>query len=186
MKASLHQSGNWHIAYTHRFFEDNVASVEGFHPTRFIEQWPRPKEIAPGVTLAFRIVTPSSAVNTPFDQSRFPHFIWIPSAPDGNATEVDMIITAPTTPVTGWPGKRSVGTQLVGSMPLDSGETVWVVWWVIEMPKLPTVRTKPKYYKRRGPDGFKGKQLRALVFGSENDGSRVLYDCAVQVTKHGN
>lgn len=183
LKASMHQSGNWHIAYTRRFFDENVAAAEGIHSTRFIEQWPRPTVLAPGFTLAFRIVTPLSAVSTPCDQPSSPHLEWIPNAPEGKATEIDVIITDPRTDVTSWPGKRSMGTQLVGSITLDSGETVWIVWLVVDNPKFTTIRTTAKYYKGRGPEDLRGKKLRALVFGNEKDGSRVVYDCSVHGTK---
>ncbi len=184
LKASLHESGQWHIAYSNSFFDENVDDSRSKEKGRFIEKWPRPNEIAPGLTLAYRIVTPWSAVNTPYDGSSFKNMNWIPQASKGRATEIDIIITKPTTTVSGWPGKRSMNTQLVDSMNIDSGETVWIVHWEIEMPSLPNKKITPQYYKGKSKeDLLKGDNLRILVFGSEKDGSRTLYDCAVEINE---
>src|SRR5688572_7046290 len=69
LKASLHQSGNWHIAYSQRTFEQRVQGTNPKFIDRFIEKWPRPPEMVPGVTLAFRIVTPWSAVKSTIEGS---------------------------------------------------------------------------------------------------------------------
>lgn len=187
LKASLHESGNWHIAYSQRTFEENVKDAISKFTDRFIEKWPRPSEIAPGVTLAFRIVTPWSAVTNEIEASNVKGVIWLPNAPESKATEIDIFLVKPTTPVSGWPGKRSVGTSLIGSIPLESGETVWAVYWTVAMPDL-TSATKGtgRFYKGKNRKDLEGKGLRALVFGTEPDGSRVMYDCAVQSRRANN
>jgi len=186
LKASLHQSGKWHIAYNNKFFEENVDDPKHKEKGRFLEKWPRPKDLSPGLTLAYRIVTPWSAVNTPFDESSFKKTTWIPNANIGKATEIDILITAPSTKTTGWPGMRSMNTKLAHSMVLDSGETVWIVYWEVEIPTLPSVNTNPSYYKGKSKKDLEGENMRVLVFGNEDDGSRVLYDCALEVSKKGN
>jgi len=135
LKASLHQSGSWHLAYTQRTFEEKVEAAVAKQRDRFIERWPRPKSIAEGVTLAFRIVTPWSSVISSIGETKS-NIIWIPNAPKPKATEIDVITTAQTAPVSGWPGKRSMGTSLVGSFQLENGEAVWVVHRVVDMPDL--------------------------------------------------
>lgn len=180
LKASLHDSGSWHFAYTQKTFEEKVEGVVAKQRDRFIEKWPRPKSIAEGVTLAFRIVTPWSSVTSSIGETKS-DIIWIPNAPKPKATEIDIIITAETTPVTGWPCKRSMGTSLVGSFQLENGETVWVVYKVIDMPDLSSaMKGKVRFYKGMGPQDLKGGNLRALAYGREQDGSRVVYDCVVQ------
>lgn len=77
LKASLHQSGQWHIAYTEKAFENQVRGAIAQHDRRFIETWPRPAEIAPGLTLAYLIVTPSEAVTSPLDPAQDKKIIWI-------------------------------------------------------------------------------------------------------------
>jgi hypothetical protein len=180
LKASLHESGSWRIAYTPETFKHEVEGTAVKHRDRVIEKWPRPKPIAQGVTLAYRIVTPSSSVTSSIGKVKG-NIIWIPNAPKLKATEIDVIITVPNTPVTDWPGKRSMGTSLVGSLELENGETVWVVHMAIDMPNL-SAATKGSFhfYKGRGPQDLESGNLRALVFGHEKDGSRVIYDCVVQ------
>lgn len=181
LKASLHQSGNWHIAYSQRTFEEKVQGTIPKSTDRFVEKWPRPTEIAPGITLAFRIITPWSAVTNAIEGSNVAGVIWLPNAPEPKATEIDVFLVKPTTPVSGWPGKRSVGTSLIGSIPLESGETVWAVYWVVAIPDLSKAsKGIGRFYKGASEKDLEGEGLRALVFGTEPDGSRVIYDCAVE------
>ena len=83
--------------------------------------------------------------------------------------------------VSGWPGKRSVGTSLIGSIPLENGETIWAVHWVVAMPDLSKAgKGIGQFYKGAGNKDLEAEGLRALVFGMEPDGSRVMYDFAVK------
>lgn len=180
LKASLHKSGSWRIAYTPETFKQEVEGTAAKHRDRVIEKWPRPKPIGKGVTLAYRIVTPSSSVTSSIGKTKG-DIIWILNAPIPKATEIDVIITAPNTPVTDWPGKRSMGTSLIGSLKLENGETVWVVHRAIDMPDLSTAtKCSFHFYKGKSPQDLESDNLRALVFGHEKDGSRVIYDCVVQ------
>lgn len=182
LKASLHQSGSWHIAYSPRTFEQDVrAAIPGI-VDRFIEKWPRPAEIAPGVTLAFRIVTPASAVISPIED--FGRVIWLPNAPSGKATEIDILLVKAGTPVSDWPTKRSMGTSLVGWITLESGDTLWAVYWVVPMPDLSRMKKgTARFFRGKSRADLTDDGLRALAFGAEPDGSRVMYDFAVQFKK---
>ena len=62
MKLSLHESDNWHFAYDPRFFEKRMPKDKRTDMGRFIDKWQRPSALAPGVTLALRIVTPWTAL----------------------------------------------------------------------------------------------------------------------------
>ena len=180
-KASLHQSGNWHIAYSQKTFEDQVKGAIPKFNDRFIEKWPRPNEIVPGVTLAFRIVTPYSALTNSQDHGNYAKVKWIDNAPTSKATEVDILITKPAVSVSGGPGKRTMGTSIIGSFQLENGETVWAVSWIVDMPDFPkTDRGVGRFYRGKNKKDLETDGLRALVFGTEPDGSRVIYDCAVQ------
>ena len=181
LKTSLHESGEWHTAYWQSVFEEHVKGTSPTHKDRYIEKWPRPPEISPGFTLAFRIVTPWSAVTNAIEGSNLKEIIWLPNAPESKATEIDILMSKPTTPVSGWPGKQSMGTSLIGSIPLENGETVWAVYWVVAMPDFTSLGKKTfRFYKGRSKKDLEGERLRALLFGTEPDGSRVIYDCAVQ------
>ncbi len=182
LKTSLHESGRWHVAHSHEVFEKYVDGANPNVSDRFIEKWQRPLEIALGVTLALRIVTPSSAVTTDIDPSQTNGVIWIPKAPDAKATDIYIFLVKSTTVVSGWPGKRGMGTSLVGAIPLASGETVWVVHRVIPMPDLSYINNKgtARFYKGKSQKDLETGSLRAMAFGCESDGSRVIYDFAVQ------
>jgi len=76
-----------------------------------------------------------------------------------------------------------MGTKPVGSYKLSIEETVWVVYWVIDSPDLSAANKGiGRFYKGRGKKDLEPGNLRALVFGEEPDGSRVIYDCAVART----
>ncbi|MCF8068296.1 MAG: hypothetical protein K9L30_06900 [Desulfobacterales bacterium] len=180
-KASLHQSGYWHVAYSNNFFEKKVESSEKIEKGRFIEKWFKPKEIAPGITLAYRIVTPSSSVNVPYDKSNFKRIHWISNANTGKATEISILISKPSTQISNWPGKNSMNTKLVATMILDNNEVVWIVYREIDMLKLPNLNTDPKYFKGKSKKDLICDNLRILIFGKEIDGSRVFYDCALEI-----
>ena len=112
--ASLHQSGDWRIAYTPEFFKENLGTFPDKCDNRVIMQWPRPPQIVEGVTLAFRIITPYPAVSIPLDTPLSKSIIRIPVPPDNRAVEIAVIITSPRVPVSQWPGRNSMYTQLVG------------------------------------------------------------------------
>lgn len=184
LKTSLHESGNWHTAYIHNFYEKNVPGEHKNEKGRFVEKWNRPLNIADGVTLALRIITPSRSVNTQFDESKFKKMSWIPNAPVDKATEIYIIITKPRDEIAGWPGSRSMGTELIGSLNLDNGDTVWIVYSYVDIPELPSMKATPRYFAGKSIDDLKSNDLRALVFGDHDDGSRVLYDVSVSISKN--
>lgn len=179
LKASLHQSGSWHVAYSQRAFENDVQGAIPTQQDRFLEKWPRPKPIAPGVTLSFRIVTPYSAVTSPIGEANR-NVVWIPNCPAPRATEIDIILVSSSTPVTGWPGKNKMGTKLIASYKLPNDQSVWAVYGVVDMPDVSAAtRGVGRFFKGRSREDLESDDLRALVFGHEPDGSRAMYDCAV-------
>ncbi len=117
-------------------------------------------------------------MNSPIRQKQDKSVKWTNKAPDGQATEFDIIITK-TKPATGWPGQRSMGTSLVGSLALTSGETVWVVSQNVAMPDLSKGGALPfgKFFKgRTWRDLKRGQPLRSLLFQHQADGSRTVFD----------
>lgn len=178
LKTSLHQSGNWHVAYFQDFFEGRVPEEHRTERGRFIDQWSRPNPIAPGVTLAFRIITPWSSVTSQCDMPT--SITVVPPPTDGRAIEFDVFLVDSTTPVTGCPGKSKMNTRLVGSYALPSGTSVWIIWWEVDMPNLRTLRGTPKFYRGSSFDDLRVGGIRMLAFGDEPDGSKVIYDCVAK------
>ncbi|MFN3322679.1 MAG: hypothetical protein ACK5AZ_04210 [Bryobacteraceae bacterium] len=178
LKASLHASGRWHIAFDQTFLDANAVPEEW--PTRFLDSWNRPSELVPGFTLACRIITPYAAVNAGVAPSEAEDTVWIPPPPEGEAVETVVAVTRSEMQVTNWPGKRSMGTQFVGRLDLDNRDVVWVVTRVTSMPALKLSFNRQRFFHGRTSGDVKGPGLRAIVFGSEPDGSRVIYEAVVR------
>ena len=183
LKISLHESGNWHIAYFEGFFEEYVPEEHRTERGRFIDQWNCPKPIAPGVTLAVRIVTPWSSVTARGEESA--SIVSVPPPAEGRAIECDIFLIDRTTPMTGWPGKNKMNTRLIGSYELPSGNSVWVVWWEVDMPNMGTLQGTPRFYRGASMDDLKTERVRVLMFGDKPDGSKTIYDCVAKYEKRG-
>lgn len=182
-KTSLHESGEWHIAYDNKFFDEKVRQEDKSEKGRFIYKWNVPPPIAPGVRLAFRIITPSGSVCTPHKD--VPSIIQLPKPAEGKALEIDLLIVEPTVKlVPDWPGKDNMNTLLVGSFQLPSRRTVWVVYWEIPIPAISKQQIgQGKFFEGYTHEDLKGDGFKALVFGHEPDGSRVLYDYKVSIER---
>lgn len=181
LKTSFHGSGNWHIAYSKGFFEESVPEKHRTERGRFINQWSRPNPIAPGVTLVFRIVTPWSSVTARSGESA--SIVSVPPPAEGRMIEFDIFLIDRMTPMTGWPGRNGMNTRLVGAYVLPSGNSVWVVWWEADMPKMGTLQGTPRFYRGASMDDLKTERLRMFMFSDEPDGSKVIYDCVGKYEK---
>ena len=74
-----------------------------------------------------------------------------------------------------------MNAQLVGSFILSSRETVWVVYTTIPFePSMPKTG-KACLFKGVDPSVFSSPNLRAVFFGDEPDGSRVMYDIPINI-----
>ena len=186
-KASMHESGKWHVAYDKDFLEcliepqyDGIESR--FVENRLIDRWLRPTPIGPGVTLAYRILIPASAVNLPMSDGIPSSILWVKAPPLATAVEISLVITDQGTVVSDWPGSRSMNTQLVGSFGLEDNATLWIVYRVVEMPQFGTLRGKATKFKSgRGID-LGGPGIRAILFGKASDGSRFMVECATNMS----
>jgi hypothetical protein len=183
LKASLHESGSWHIAYNNKFFDEKVRQEDKTEKGRFLKKWKAPPPIAPGTQLAVRIVTPYGSVCTPHND--IPNIIQIPNPAEGNAVEIDLLIIEPTVNlIPEWPGKDNMNTSLVGSFQLPSGRTVWVVYWEIPIPTSQKQLTgQMRYFAGSAHECIKGDELKVLAFGNEPDGSKALYDYKVSIER---
>jgi hypothetical protein len=182
LKASLHESGKWHVSYTQKFFERRVAGSGGqAQKSRFVQEWARPRPLSARLTLAYRILTPHSSVTSPMS-AKDAKVIWLPNCPPGKATEIDIFLISNSTAVTGWPGKNKMATKLVGRYDLPDGGSVWVVYWVTDMPELSgTKEGRGRFYVGKTKRDLNADNLRVMAFSHhESDGSRVMYDLAVK------
>jgi hypothetical protein len=98
--------------------------------------------------------------------------------------EICIFITSPNALVSSWPGKNRMQTKLVGSMLLDNGEKIWVVYRVIELPDFKDMHGTPRYFKGRSKDDLKGERLRVFAHGiHREDGSLFIFDGALAPAK---
>jgi hypothetical protein len=181
LKASLHESGTWQVGFNRRYLDAHAPREEW--PTRIVDKWDRPKELAPGVTLAYRILTPSASVNTTPTADERSRIVWIVPPPDGRAVEIALVLTAPTTVTTDWPGRRSLGTSLVGHFTLDNGHTAWIVSRIVDMPQIPNLTVNRERYFSGRTRVDVGPNTRAILFRDAPDGSHVMYDVVLMRTE---
>jgi len=183
LKASLHQSGKWHISYSRKF---HATGFQDIHrpSTRFPDTWHRPPAARSGFTVAHRIVVPWYAA-TSRARGELNEVFWVPPAAEGQAVEFTIIFTDKHAPAGEWPGSRSMKSGLVGSFPLPSGELVWVVWTVQPFALPQNLDTVPNYFKGKGRHSLIFGDLRAVAFAHHSDGSRVMYDFPVHRRRRG-
>ncbi len=166
LKVSLHELGEWYI---------ELRKPKGHHNCK----WQQQNILESGITLVFKIITPSAAVTTPIDKSKTKKVKWIPNASKGKAIEISALLTSKTTLITGWPAKRSMGTKLIDSIKLDNEETFWLVYREIEIPKLSLPQPKIEFFYGKGPEDLRKEGLRVVVLGGQHDGTIVLYDSLI-------
>jgi hypothetical protein len=133
VKVSFHEGGPFRFALTaeHLKKPDRLQAPEGTDP-RLAKAWPRPPEIAPGLTRAFSIFVPWFEVIERPGAERG-SVTWADPPPKGSAVEFDVFFSTPTAEVSTHPGARSMGTRSVGTITLPNAERVFVVWWTPEI-----------------------------------------------------
>ena len=174
LKASLHQSGSWHLAYLEGFYQESIPDEKKTEDGRYISKWAQPSEIAPGFTLAFQIFTPSAAVNTPLENSS--KFECIPAPTNNAAIEISIFILADTATENNCPGHSTMRTKSVGSMSLPNGSVVSIVYRECEMPNFSFGPVNAHLFRGTTTEGLEDANLRMLVFGDKADGSRFIVD----------
>lgn len=189
IKASLHESGIWRFAFTAEYAEREFGKEHEVHDTRLIDRWERPNDIAPGVTLAFRIVIPGSDLHvSPMPSSDRKQLSWIDPPIENQLVEIDLIITEPNVRTTDWPAKNGMGTSLLSSSILPSGETLWLVYlyadieegWILDRERFRAQlrRVKPRFV--HASSLLKAGNPRFMVMGFYQDGSRYFMDLAAK------
>jgi len=180
LKASLHESGSWHIGFIR---DDLKRRLDPAHPrciNPYLDRWNRPKEIAPGFTLAFRLVVPTFSVNIPIGSSFSADIIRIPTAPKDKAVEVDILFTPRGMSPEDWPGRGAMKTQFVGRFALESNEDICVVYQMTDVPSLRPPPGAKASFTSFGNVADATDHLRAIVWGSCYDDSRYMVETLVK------
>jgi hypothetical protein len=121
IKVSLHQSGQWQHGFTRNAENDGWVSDPG--ASRHFQRWPRPPELAPGITLALRILVPTSQLRPgPASRSKDRPSCTVPPPPNAPAVSFDLYLVAADAPVV-----QFQQAAPVGSLRLPSGTVAQVV-----------------------------------------------------------
>ncbi len=179
LKTSMHQSGLWHVAFSKEFIEKTSSEIGWTQDDRKIDEWLRPAEIAPGITLAYRLVIPESALTIRVTSDDDKDVVWIPSPPKGMATEISFLLTSPKVVISHWPGKRSMNTKLIGKLLLENDETLWIVHRVTPVPQLSDLKGQPTWFNSYDRDKLPAEGLRTVVIATGDGGSKFLFESAV-------
>lgn len=182
LKTSLHQSGSWHVGFVRSYLEKNLEHEHRLRQNPYLDRWPRPTEISPGLTLAYRIIVPIAGINVPIGADVPESLVWIPAAPQNKAVEIAILFASPHTVIGGWPGRKAMGTDLVGKLDFESGETVWIVSHVVDVPSINLAPGSAiTWFRGRSAQDFANGFARVILFGDEPGGSRYMVDMALQI-----
>lgn len=185
VKISLHDTGEWQFSFTSEFVEKMMSTNQWDLQSRHIRRWKRPAEVAPGVTIALRIYIAESELRLlPWTSKK--KVYWVPKPKQGHAVEFLLLITSPSAKVSSWPGKNGAGTIPLTKKDFKNGETCWLLYRFVQVPA--SVNRILDEARKRIPESvtkqFAAEEgiTRAVVFGSEKDGSKVLYEIAIDTS----
>lgn len=180
MKLSLHERGQWHVGF-HAERRDQLFDPGAAPASRFLGRWgaAERRDNQP-ITLAARVIFPWSSPtiehrDLPID------IVKVPSAPPRHAVEVVLFLLAFDEPQDSWPGRTSMGTTLVGRVPLDGGGSATLVHHIIEMPaEMPARQGNPQYFAGRSRDDLHDAN-RLVAWGQGDDGSICFIESPLEV-----
>jgi len=204
LKASLHQSGQWHVAFDGKKFSSMFGPGQA-PERRFMTTVARPPVFANGLTVACRIVSPWSAVTRGPSVGKKP-VVWLPCPPEGMALCV-LVLLSDDLPQPGtWAGRwggpnvswveyengipsvcRAAGwaTENVGCICPPSGGSVQVVYQTGPFQAPPPAQLGPQggLFKGVSQEDLLKKGLRALMWGTSQDGALQFIETGVTVSR---
>lgn len=179
VKVSLHEPGPARFALTKEFIAKGTFQPPEARDPRLAFEWNRPRPKPP------RQAARPLALLVPWDEvlerdvDEAGDVVWTPPPPEGTCVHFDVVYTPAGAVITGHPGARSMGAQLVGKVELQNGEQVFVtsVVRVIEAP-LRANLDRLRSARILDADGNLVEKTGMLAFGREsnpdaNDGTFV-------------
>lgn len=183
-KVSLHESGDWRLAFLNQKIALSVPTIGKPRTTRIVQRWVKPESIGARVILAYRVIIPISELRQFGTKEKKVN--WIPSPDKDDITELDIMFTEPGAKVSGWPAKNKMKTKLIGKYLLPNKSTLWIVYRYEKASER--LRSNIKMYKRKvqklAENYIKKEQtkndasIRFVVYGYEQDGSRTSIELA--------
>jgi hypothetical protein len=95
-----------------------------------------------------------------------------------------FVVLGPKGPTEGYPRYNQTETHLLAEGRLSDGRRVWVVYCISPMPKIdekPQQILSPKVYMEEAVDLSAASNLRAALFGAQEDGSLLFLDMRAEV-----
>lgn len=180
MKLSLHETGQWHVGF-HANKRDVLFDQGSAPQSRFLGHWAAaPRLNEQPITLAARVMFPWSCP-TVMHESLPDDLVRIPNAPNTLAVEVTLFLLDVDESPNSWPGRRAMGTSLVGRVPLDGGGGATLVHRTIEMPqKMPPRRANPRYFTGKSREDLYSAN-RLVAWGQAEDGSIFFIEAPLEV-----
>jgi hypothetical protein len=133
VKVSLHEPGPSRFALTREFVRIGSYQPPAERDPRLAVEWERPRPKPP------RQVARPFAIIVPWDEvlergvEETGDVAWTPPPSEGMCVHFDLVYTPAGVTVTGHPGARSMGTELVGKVELENGEQVFITSLAREM-----------------------------------------------------
>jgi hypothetical protein len=183
-KISLHESGDWREAFDSNYVRRHPELLPPGRD-RTLERWPRPPELRPGLTRAFRILVPRSEVvgaASPLRSSK--QVTWVLPAPVGWLTCFTILLSTRDWLADEHPASGQATSRLVGRLELPR-EVVWVVADELPVPegnRLALDLTKRAWQRIRAAIAAAGRvatEPRAVTSGVTEDGTRYYLDTAL-------
>lgn len=179
-KLSLHESGQWQVAFLAEK-RDELFDAGAAPPDRFLGKWERADAWKNPIVRAAVVYFPSSCL---FEgEAVRKRVAWLPVAPEKQMTEVSIFLVDGQLPPDDWPGKDSMGTKLVGLMPIEHGGTVPIVYR--EVPMLEGGEPKqgvPRYFKGASEADL-AHANRMVAWGAADDGAIMFLECPLTVQR---
>lgn len=126
VKVSLHEPGPARFALTSELVRKGTFQAPEGRDPRLAVDWERPRPKPPGqIARPLALIVPWDEV-LERDVDETGDVVWTPPPPEDTCVHFDVVYVPAGMPVTGHPGARSMGTELVGEVELENGERVFV------------------------------------------------------------
>ncbi len=168
VKVSLHEPGPSRFALTTEWVRrTSFRAPEGIDRRHAVE-WNRPRACPPRqVARPFSIIVPYDEVLDRENPEKG-QVVWVPPPPEGTCIHFDVVYIPAAAVVTGHPGARSMGTELIGEVRLENEERVFVTWLVRPMEEVTRHHvTKLRAARILDRDGKPVEKVGILAFGTE-------------------
>jgi len=180
-KISLHASGVCNSSITRQFAEAQSNLVSPETGSRHLDQWVRPVNSGPLLSIPLRLRFPSTELR-PGMGSRLKEKekTWVSPPPSGHTLDVICNFTSQPFPSGQWPWCDD-GGSLLGSTDLPNGETLWLVSRIYLTP--PTLLSHIEQQRKRAslPPGTR------LLIGETGPGNvRIITDAASSLHRANN